>query len=210
MRKPLLPLCILALAAAACSGGADDGARQGTELDSLWNDAAALDSLARQITATRQALTFTGAYDDALVAAAGASATPAVPLAARMLVSEPAAFAREQAGDIIDGLLEKRVDARQARATINALHEAALRMRLDAVTQAFDSVIDAQALELDVNDQMRLFAAASTPQALGRALRADAARPGADLDLIKRQAEALRSIYNDAEYQQFLEAYQAK
>ena len=75
--------------------------------------------------------------------------------------------------------------------------------QIRAVSDGLQQAVD----HLDLRAQMKVYAASSTPARLGEALRNDRNAPDADLGLIDKQVEALRSIYNDGQMAEFLKTY---
>lgn len=209
MKKISIILLSAAMATlAACSSGSEDGTRLGNELATAWNDSTALDSVMNAVKAMRDDLTFTGSFDEALIESATQSGDTRVEMAAHLLTESDENFAEGQAQHIIDGLLKKNFDAHAAQGRLVAAHAAAERLdRRDAI-KALEATLDEKAASLSIDDQMRVYAAASTPAALGRALADDASEPNADKEHINKQIEALRSIYSAEDFQTFMKNYE--
>ena len=192
----------------ACSNGSEDGKRLGDELAAAWNDSTALDSVLNAVTAMRDGLTFTGSFDEALIEAATQSGDTRVEMAAHLLTESDENFAEAQAQHIIDDLLNGNCDAATAQGRLIAAHAATARLDRRAAIDALEAALDEKASSLPIDKQMRVYAAASTPAALGRALADDAGEPNADKELINKQIEALRSIYNDEDFKTFMTNYE--
>ena len=212
MHKPLHTILLLAAALlfTACSTGSDDGKRLGRELAAAWNDSTALDSVLTAIAEARDGMTFAGSFDEALVEEAARSGQLPIEMAAYLLTESDENFADDRAQDIVDGLLNNTTDAATALARLNAAHAAATRLGREEAAQALNDALDEKAASLSVADQMKVYAAASTPAALGHALADDAGEPDADMAKINRQIEALRSIYNAQDFKVFFDSYNGR
>lgn len=132
-------------------------------------------------------------------------------LAAKVLALPPRRLAQVVAEPIVRGMAAGTVNRQQARERIALIVQVGALLKtpdqIRAVSDGLQQAVD----HLELPSQMRVYAASSTPAQLGEALRNDRNAPDADPDLIEKQVEALRSIYNAQEMAEFLESYnQAK
>ncbi len=202
--KKLLSLLIVLATLASCSSGSDDGTRLGNALVAAWNDNTALDSVLNAITTTRDDLTFTGSFDEALIEAATKSDNVTIEMAAHLLTESDENFAERQAHHIVEALLNGKCDRQTATARLNAGHEAAERLGRAKAGATLDAAIDEQAASLPINDQMKVYSAATTPANLGAAL---ARETDADKEDIEKRIEALRAIYSTEDFNTFITSY---
>lgn len=202
--KKLLSLLIVLATLASCSSGSDDGTRLGNALVAAWNDSTALDSVLNAITTTRDDLTFTGSFDEALIEAATKSDNVTIEMAAHLLTESDENFAERQAHHIVEALLNGKCDRQTATARLNAGHEAAERLGRAQAGATLDAAIDEQAASLPLNDQMKVYSAATTPANLGAAL---ARETDADKEDIEKRIEALRAIYSTEDFNTFITSY---
>ena len=128
-------------------------------------------------------------------------------LAAQVLVLPPRRLAQVVAQPIVRGLSAGTLDRQQARGRIALIVQVGALLKtphqIRAVSDGLQQAVD----HLDLRAQMKVYAASSTPARLGEALRNDRNAPDADLGLIDKQVEALRSIYNDGQMAEFLKTY---
>jgi hypothetical protein len=93
---------------------------------------------------------------------------------------------------------------------ITLVHAVASRLGRGRLIDDFDQAIQQSADSLPVDQQMQLYAHSCTPAILGRALRDDRMKNGADLNKVNAQVEALRKIYSDGDFKTFKQYYEIK
>lgn len=105
---------------------------------------------------------------------------------------------------ITAGLLSGDLSIDAAMNEVNATRAALVMLGQPQTIRQFHAATDLSARKLPLDKQMRLFSSVASPEALGRALRADLNAPQADSALVTRQVNELRKIYSDQDYQLFL------
>lgn len=128
-------------------------------------------------------------------------------LAAQVLALPPRRLAQTVAQPIVRSLAAGTLDRQQARERIALIVQVGALLKTPGQIRAVSDGLQQAVDHLDLPSQMRVYAASSTPAQLGEALRNDRNAPDADLGLIDKQVEALRSIYNDKQMTEFLKSY---
>ncbi len=105
---------------------------------------------------------------------------------------------------ITAGLLSGDLSTDDAMNEVNATRAALVMLGQPQTIRQFHAAIDLSARKLPLSEQMKLFSSVASPEALGRALRADLNAPQTDSALVTRQVNELRKIYSDQDFQLFL------
>ena len=127
----------------------------------------------------------------------------AATMGARALLMDKDEFAEAQAQLIVDGLENGTLSADEATQQMNEVYAIAKRVGRDDCAKAFYEALDQLAADLPVDRQMLVYCHATTPAALGAALKAEKAKKDADQDLIADQIAAARKIYKGKDLEAF-------
>lgn len=112
-------------------------------------------------------------------------------------------FCLSVAGRIVNNLLTGTYDSDRALKEIRSATDALQMVSDESAKRQFRAAIDHITSRLPVHDQMVVYSRSSSPEKLGRDLRADLNKPGADTALINRQAKELKEIYSESDYSLF-------
>lgn len=145
----------------------------------------------QQLNATADSLQTTGMPDTAAT------------MGARALLMDKDEFAEAQAQVIVDGLEKGSLSADAATQQMNEVYAIAVRVGREDCAKAFYEALDRLAADLPVDRQMLVYCHATSPAALGAALKAEKAKNGADQSLIADQIAAARKIYTGKDLEAF-------
>lgn len=199
-------LAVIAMLA-GCTQSKEKGTAMAAEFVNAWTSEG--DTLSRHIervNAALDSLTFKGPFVDAFIEEAG-KADSTIALAARVLLVDSAEVTASLCDEIIDGLASGNLNYRQAGARVMQLAQVCNKLGREGLNKAFGEMLDSKAASLSLDKQMKVYSSATTPEKLGKALKADAAAAGADQALINSQVEALKGIYSANDYKKFIDAY---
>ncbi len=127
----------------------------------------------------------------------------AATMGARALLMDKDEFAEAQAQTIIDGLENGSLSYEDATRQMNEVYAIAMRVGREDCAKAFHETLDRLAADLPVERQMQVYCHATTPAALGAALKAEKAKKDADQSLIADQIAAARKIYTGKDLEAF-------
>lgn len=202
-------LMTLALLLITSCTGKEKGIEQAREFVKAWNDTTvgALDKQVATINQVLDSLTFKSPFTDAFIAEVKNVGDSVITLAANVLLKEPDEISQDLSNEIIDGLSEGKLNYTQANAKIIQLFEVCDKLGNKELKDTFGATLDKQVASLSIDKQMKVYSSATTPDKLGKALRADAQTAGADKELINKQVDALKGIYSEEDFKKFNEAY---
>lgn len=146
-------------------------------------------------------------FNEAFLAEVEAAGNDTLTCAAMLLALQEEDLADRTAQPIVDGLLSGEMDRETAQGRIQLIHYLTQELNKPDVATGWDARIEAMVKDLSVAKQMKVYAAASSPEDLAAALLNDAQQPGADLKLIEQQVAALSDIYTAEEMKRFNDAY---
>lgn len=146
-------------------------------------------------------------FNEAFLAAVEDNGNDTIACAAMLLSLGGEDLAKRTAQPIVDGLLDGSLDRDAANGKVQLVHFLAQELNLPDVAADWDARIEGLVKDLSVANQMKVYAASSTPEDLAAALLEDAAQAGADPKLIEQQVEALGEIYTAEEMQRFEAIY---
>ena len=146
-------------------------------------------------------------FNEAFLAEVEKDSNDTLQCAAMLLALDGEQLAKRTAQPIVDGLLDGSLDRDAANDKVQLLHFLAEKLNLPDVATDWDTRIEAMVKDLGMKEQMRVYAASSTPEDLAAALLEDAQKPGADLKLIEQQVAALGEIYTPEELKRFEAIY---
>ena len=146
-------------------------------------------------------------FNKAFLAAVEENGNDTIACAAMLLALGGEDLAKRTAQPIVDGLLDGSLDRESANGKVQLVHFLAQELNLPDVAVDWDARIEGLVKDLSVKNQMKVYAASSTPEDLAAALLEDAQQAGADQHLVKQQVEALGEIYTAEEMQRFEAIY---
>lgn len=191
----------------SCQQGKEKGIAMAADFVKAWNsEGDSLKSQIEKINLSLDSLTFKSPFVDAFIEEAGKSDST-IALAAKVLLQDGNDISSDLCDEIIDGLADGKLTYTQANAKVMQLAEVCTKLNKEDLNKAFGEMLDKQAAGLSLDKQMKVYGSATTPEKLGKALKADAQAPNADKDLINKQVEALKSIYNAEDYKKFIDSY---
>jgi hypothetical protein len=172
-----------------------------------WNgDNDSLKMEVENINAVVDSLTFKRPFVNAFIDEASKSDST-IALAAKVLLKNGDDVSSEMCTEIINGLADGTLNYTQANAKIMQFADVCTKLNKENLNKSFGKMLDEYAAALSIDKQMKVYSAATTPEKLGEAMKEDAKAPNADKALIKRQVEALKSIYNTEDYKKFIDSY---
>ena len=146
-------------------------------------------------------------FNEAFLAAIEENGNDTIACAAMLLSLGGEDLAKRTAQPVVDGLLDGSLDREAANGKVQLVHFLAQELNLPDVAADWDARIEGLVKDLSVKNQMKVYAASSTPEDLAAALLEDANQPGADQKLIEEQVAALGEIYTPEEMQRFEAIY---
>lgn len=191
----------------ACSSHSDEGAKQGKAFAAAWNEPDSLLAKAKAAAETLDGLTINGGFSESFINAVKASGNADAEMGARLLVDNGEKVADDLADDIVDGLLDGKMTRQAALETVQRIKRAADAIGKKQLADKFCTALDKKAENLSTASQMKVYSAATTPDKLGKALKDEFQKPGADKDKINKQAQELNDIYNESDYATFLKSF---
>ena len=209
--KKLLIIALLGLVMASCvdKKSQEAGQKAAADFMAAWSAGIAqADSIYK---ASLDSLNLTKGsvedFNEAFLAAVEENGNDTIACAAMLLSLGGEDLAKRTAQPIVDGLLDGSLDREAANGRVQLVHFLAQELNLPDVAADWDARIEGLVKDLGVKDQMRVYAAASTPEDIAAGLLEDAQKAGADLKLIEEQVAALREIYAPEEMQRFEAIY---
>jgi hypothetical protein len=217
LKKKIITLAVAALtlvATASCKNEIRDrGTAIAQHLAQSWNDSTATAKCVTEYDNCRDSIKSATDKDDlsdAFITSAGESNNDTLIIAAQAIAMTPGSFGKATSGPIIDALINGSFSPRDALQRITLVHSVASRLGRGRLIDDFDQAIQQSADSLPVDQQMQLYAHSCSPAILGRALRDDRMKNGADLNKVNAQVEALRKIYSDGDFKTFKQNYEIK
>lgn len=213
MKKLLFLLCVSCLLLACTPSEVERrGEDIGKRFANAWNADNSRQAVIAEFSQILDSIADDGEKDDFKRAFERAVETEndTIRLAVEAMARPTEKFCSEYATELIDGLLDGKLNAEQANARLNLVLSTAAMVGRDDLAEAFSKDVDNRAAGLSMSKQMKVYAAASSPKALARALKADKAKPGADAKLISEQVETLSDIYTPEQLKEFNDEFNAK
>ena len=203
---PIFMLAVV-LSLGSCTQSKERGIAMAQGFVKAWSgDSATFAKQVESINAAVDSLTFKTPFVSAFIEEAG-KADSTMALAAKVLLNDGNDVASELCDNIIDGLADGTLNYTQANAKVMQLAQVCSRLKKEDLNATFGQLLDTKAAGLTLEKQMKVYSGATTPEKLGRALKADAQSPTADKALIEKQLNALKSIYNAEDYKKFIDSY---
>ena len=214
MRRLPLLLIALMLLLVACNSAGKRGEAAGQEFLVAWGDTAAMRQVVQRFNALRtDSLRWPWDVKEANRAFAAtllADGRDSLLQAAHVIVLSPRELAQLKVPPMVELLRLREFDTDSAADYLSLIHWLCYTVGYDRHVEVFDSTIEATVAGFSIYEQMCVYAQASRPAALGRALASDAKQPGADMNDINARINELRNnIYTPEEFQAFETAYQA-
>ena len=205
-RLALLAIGLLVLHGCG-NASADSGRRMAAQFQQAWADSARLRATLPQVEAALDSADSRADFANAFVAGVEDAGNDTMRLAAMAVATGANEFAREAAHDVVQPLLDGHSSAakasRQLRAMGCALAAVGKRRYGRGVATAVQQLTDG----MDIADQMRVYAAVSTPGLLGAAMARERMAPQADTAGLSSRVDALRKIYTPAQMREFEQNY---
>ncbi|MBO4815257.1 MAG: hypothetical protein J5523_09940 [Muribaculaceae bacterium] len=209
--KKLLIIALLGLVMASCADKKSQEAGQKAAADfvAAWSAGIAQADSAYKASLDSLNLIKGSAEDfnEAFLAAIEENGNDTIACAAMLLSLGGEDLAKRTAQPVVDGLLDGSLDREAANGKVQLVHFLAQELNLPDVAADWDARIEGLVKDLSVKNQMKVYAASSTPEDLAAALLEDANQPGADQKLIEEQVAALGEIYTPEEMQRFEAIY---
>ena len=200
---------VAVVALVACVDASGVGSDLNRDFAKAWGDTVAMKAFAEHYDALIDSITFP--YDASRVAdefldrvEAGGNDTMLV--AANLIALDADHFANTYSHKLVDDLLSGKLTSQQAADLDVQINGLAMILGRNDAQAAYQERVDALAASLSVKDQMRLYAAAASPTVLGMHMRLDR-QNGADPATLQERVDALRTIYNDEQFKEFLASY---
>lgn len=197
-------LLVAIMACLACSNAksTEQGYLMGTRFKQAWADSTAVTETAKAVKAALDSADNRDAFATAFIATIDSTRNPGLTAAAHATVF-PAGEAARKVASLIIGSLQSGHDGRATYVQLQATYKGFTIMGRNDLIAATNAALQAEVDGMPVDKQMQVYAAATTPSLLGAVMCREREKSGADTAAISRQAEALRGIYNDAQYRQF-------
>ncbi len=213
MRKlPILMLAMMLLLT-ACSEATKRGDALGREFMKAWGDTVAMRQVVQRFNALRDdSLTWPWeikAANRAFTEPLLADGRDSLFQAANVIVLSPTELAQRKCQTMIEVLMRQEDEPDSAADHLSLIHWLCYTFGYDRHVEVFDSTLQATVDKLSLHEQMRVYAQASRPAALGAALADDANKPDADMADINARIAELRGIYSPEDFTTFEKAYQA-
>ena len=209
--KKLLIIALMGLVFASCADkqSQERGQKAAADFVAAWSAGIAQADSAYKVALDSLNLMKGSAEDfnEAFLAAVEESGNDTIACAAMLLALGGEDLADRTARPVVDGLLDGSLDREAANGKVQLVHFLAQELNLPDVAADWDARIEAMVKDLSVKNQMKVYAASSTPEDLAAALLEDAQQAGADQQLVKQQVEALGEIYTAEEMQRFEAIY---
>lgn len=200
----IIATILLCMSLTACGDASQKGRNAAAELRAAWPDTAAVARFATRYAAQRDSLALPGAddsMDDAFIGAMVSNDTLLV--VAQLIALDDAHFAQRQGRTLVDALRDGIHTGKSAANHIALAHGLAAQFHRDEAATAMDAAIDERAHGLSMKEQMELYAASCSPQALAEALKADLKNGEMDATEQQQRIELLRSIYDAEQWKAF-------
>lgn len=198
----LMLTAVVTCLACCSSRSTDEGHTMAHEFRQAWPDST---RIAAQVAAVKIAIDTTenrDAFARAFVATVDSTADPAMMAAAHATVLSAADATAADASQVI-ATLQSGATGPKAYSQLQAVYRAYRMVGQEQLSEQLNETLDSQVAQMPVDRQMQVYAAATSPSLLGAAMCRERMKPGADTALISRQAEALRNIYDEAQYRKF-------
>lgn len=202
MMTLLLTAAIVCLACCSTES-ADKGRAMAAQFKQAWaTDSTGIALAARAAKAALDSCDNASAFATAFTEAADSTGDPSMMAAAHATVLTSEEAARKEASLITEALLSGS-NGRDTYQRLQAIYSGFRKVGRADLVVATNAALQNEVDDMPIDKQMQVYAAATTPSLLGAALCRERLKPGADTAAISRQAEALRSIYDDTQYRQF-------
>lgn len=205
----LLALCLVVLPGCG-NASADGGSRMAERFRQAWTRQDSMRALLPQLAAALDSADSRSDFTQAFVAGVEAAGNDTMRLAAMAVTSSTGEFARTVASEVVQPLLDGKSSAVQASRQLSTAGCALAAVGLQRYEAAIGTAVQAMVDGMDVADQMRVYAAASTPGLLGAAMAREHRGKGADTAALSRRVDALRDIYTPAQMREFEQNYYIK
>lgn len=190
-----------------CTQDKEKGIAMAADFVKAWNgDSDSLNSQIQKIKSVLDSLTFKSPFINAFIEETSKNDST-IAIAAKVLLKDGDEISADVCDEIIDGLDSGTLNYTQAYSKVMQFFEVCGKLNRDDLSKTFSKMLDNQAASLSLDRQMKVYSSATTPEKLGKALKVDAQSPNADKNLINKQIEALKTIYNTDDYNKFIEAY---
>ncbi len=204
----LMALVLSAMALPACgNASADSGRRMATQFQQAWPDSARLRATLPQVAAALDSADSRTEFAQAFTDAVAGTGNDTMRLAAMAVVTGADGFAQGVARDVVQPLLNGQSNAAKALRQLRAMGCALAAVGKSHYGQGVGRAVQRLVDGMDIADQMRVYAAASTPSLLGAAMARERMAPQADTAALSRRTEALRQIYTPAQMREFEQNY---
>ena len=200
---------VATLALVACVDASGVGSDLNRDFTKAWGDTVAMKAFAEHYDALIDSITMpfdASRVADEFLDRVEASGNDTMLVAARLIALDADDFANTYAHRLVDDLLAGKLTSPQAADLDVQINGLAMILGRDDAQVAYQERVDALAASLSVKDQMRLYAAAASPTVLGMHMQLDR-KNGADPATLQERVEALRAIYNDEQFKEFLASY---
>lgn len=205
----LLAMCPVVLPGCG-NASADSGSRMAERFGQAWTCPDSVRALLPQLATALDSADSRSDFTRAFVAGVEAAGNDTMRLAAIAVTSSSGEFARTVASEVVRPLLDGKSSAAQASRQLRtagcALAAVGQQRNEAAIGKAVQAMVDG----MDVADQMRVYAAASTPGLLGAAMARERMGKGTDTAALSRRVDALRDIYSPAQMREFEQNYYIK
>ena len=204
-------ICLVALLFISCDEVTQKGESLGKELQSAWGDTTAIRRIDARFQLIADSLHIPGMRNQLSTAfLRSVGKNDSIQAVAQVIAYTIEDFADKNASPIVDGLRDGSLTAETATSKLALMLWAADAVAKNDYIDALGKEIDQIADRLSEKDQMKLFASATSPAKLGRAMLVERSAAGADTTALDKKAEMLKDILNETQYQEFIQAYQSK
>ena len=205
-RLALLATCVLGLQGCD-NASADSGRRMAAQFQQAWADSARLRATLPQVEAALDSAESRADFAQAFADAAAGTGNDTLRLAAMAVVMDASEFAREAAHNVVQPLLDGHSSAAKASRQLRTMGSALAAVGKERYGHGVATAVQQLTDGMDLADQMRVYAAASTPGLLGAAMARERMATHADTAELGRRVAELRKIYSPAQMREFEQNY---
>lgn len=201
-------ICFVPLLFTSCDEVTQKGEFLGKELQSAWGDTAAMRQVDAKFQIIADSLRIPGTRNqlcNAFLRSVGEN--DSVQTVAQVIAYTIEDFADKNASPIVDGLRDGSINAEKATSKLALMLWAADVIGKNDYIDALGKEIDQIADRLSEKDQMKLYASATSPAKLGRAMLAERSAAGSDTTDLDNRANMLKEIFDETQYQEFIQTY---
>ena len=173
-----------------------------------WNsDSATFNREMERITAVADSMVFQSLFIDALAQEVQTRGDSAMALGVRLLLNEePDPVIENFARELVDGLLDNKIDSNRATKMMLDFSTACSKLDRNELWKDCTAAVEDRVDLLDTDDRMLVYSRSTSPADLGKAYKNEKKSD----DEIAAEIKALAKIYSPQQMQEFMDAYKSK